>query len=101
MISARTRWIMLCFLTLSSVVGIVAHRRQALCGEVPHGFARRAPIAAASGRDRFVCPAMVQKLPPAEMGLGVAWWLSLIAAARSVWIDKERRRNDRRLLDEL
>lgn len=100
MISIRTRWLGLCFVVLSVIAGVIVHRRQALCSQVPLGFARRARIQSASGTDTFVCHAMVEKLPPAEIVLAVTWWITLIAVARSVRVDVEHRRMKYRLFDE-
>lgn len=92
LLSPRTRWLALAALTLSIALGIVIHNRQALCAEVSHGFARRAPIASASGTDTFVCYAMIERLPAAEVVLGIGWWFAVLALVRSFRIDAYQRR---------
>ena len=79
-------------LVLTMVLGIIAHRRQALCREVPHGFARRAPIAGASGTNTFVCPEMYRGMPVADYVVAGVWAFALLALVRSVLVDREARR---------
>lgn len=95
MISGRTKWIGLVTVLLLVTLSVLFHQRQAVCAEVRHGFARRAPIAGASGTDTFVCHAMIEHLPVKDVVVVVASWFSFIALLRSVWIDLERVRGQR------
>lgn len=100
MISSRTRWLLLVTALFVLAVGVLFHRRQALCADVTHGFARRARIQGASGTDTFVCHAMMEHLPVVDIIVAAACWLSVIALLRSVWIDVEHHRAERRRLEE-
>lgn len=100
MVSVRTKWLVFCFVVLSVILGVIIHTRMALCAQVPLGFARRARIEGASGTDTFVCHAMIQKLPLGDIVAAAAWWITLIAVARSIRIDVERRRIENRMFDQ-
>ena len=92
MFSRRTGVLLLVWVVLTLVVGVIAHRRQELCHEVPHGFARRAPIAGASGTNTFVCSEIYKGLPLGEKVLAVGWAFGVLALVRSVLIDRRVRR---------
>jgi ABC-type molybdate transport system permease subunit len=94
LISLRTRWLLVAALVVSIPLGVMFHARQARCAEVPHKFARRAPIRGASGSDTYVCRAMVTGLPVADGVVLAAWWLLALAFVRSLWIDRETRRRE-------
>ena len=91
MLSGRTRGLLLVLIAFTFALAIVVHRRKALCATVPHGFARRAPIAGASGTDTFVCSAMYQRMPLTDKLISGGWALALLALLRSVLIDRHER----------
>lgn len=99
MFSRRTGVLLVVALVCTIAAGTVVHRRQARCAEVPHGFARRAPIAGASGTNTFVCPAMYQGAPLLDKVIAAAWVFAVLAVGRSVLVDREAWRR-RRLLQQ-
>ncbi|MDP9040066.1 MAG: hypothetical protein M3O02_12475 [Acidobacteriota bacterium] len=96
MIARRTAWLAVLALVSSAALGVVLDRRERVCAQTPRGYARRAPIAGASGRDTFVCRAMVEHMPVADVAVAAVWWVSVLALLRSAWMDRSLRRERRR-----
>ena len=71
--------------------------RQARCAETRHLFARRAPIAGASGKNTFVCAAMYEGMPLADKVIVAVWFFASIAVLRSLLMDAHERRRKRLL----
>jgi beta-lactamase regulating signal transducer with metallopeptidase domain len=87
--------LLLALLCTAALVSIM-RKRQPLCAQTRQSFSRRAPIAGASGTNTFVCAAMYKGMPLVDNIIAVVWLFAVLAAARSVLVDREARR--RRLL---
>ncbi len=88
MLSRRTMILLVVAIATTLTLAVVAHRRQALCHQESHGFARRTRITGDSGTDTFVCSAMYKGMPVEDDVLVVVWMFSVLAVVRSVAIDK-------------
>ena len=92
MFSNRTRLLLLIAIVLTVAMGWIAHSRHQRCAETRQSFSRRAPIAGASGTDTFVCAAMVESMPIRDKLLSLAWFVCVLAAVRSILIDRHDHR---------
>ena len=92
MFSRRTGVLLLFAVVCTIAAGRVFLKRQERCAETRHVFARRAPIAGASGRNTYVCAAMYEGMPLGDKVIAGAWVLAVLALGRSVLIDRAERR---------
>ncbi|GAC1425581.1 MAG: hypothetical protein NVSMB62_22800 [Acidobacteriaceae bacterium] len=74
-------------------MGWTLHRQHVRCASILRPGARRAPITGASNKtDLFGCRNVPHFTTPAEWAVELCAYVTVLALARSLWIDRARRK---------